>query len=176
MNELMVFEIKTTETIDIVCYEGNYYELYENEDELCHFFKIEPADKNILEKIRNNVNLIEYLMYINEDKKEIEFYNMDDGDTILFNYIELNEIKYGHEKIIKSKIEYLLNENNKLNNTSLKIYNKIKDIIIFFNKELINTNKKIEFYEKNNDIKNLSKNIGKQEMLEKILDTIKNIK
>ena len=87
MNELMLFNVKIAETIDILCYEGDYRTLYENEDELCHYYKIKPSEKEILHKINKN-NILEYILYINKDNNEIEFYNFDDGDSILFHYFD----------------------------------------------------------------------------------------
>ena len=175
MDELMVFDVKITETIDILCYEGWYKTFYENEDKLCHYFKITPLDKGIIKKISRN-NILEYTLYINENNKEIQFYNFDDGDSILFNYSGIEEIDFGHEQIISAKIKYLLDENNRYEKTFLKMNNGINGLITFFNKELGNIDAKIKFYEENNNIKYLYKNIGKKEMVEKILNKIVEIK
>lgn len=175
MNEMTIFEIKITETIDILCYEGRFNMIHENESDLCHYLKIKPSNKNITEKIDGK--LMEYLLYINEDKKEIEFYNFDNGDSLQFEYIEFSEIAhdYGYNKIITEKLKYLIRENNNLNKRLLEISNRINDVAIFNNNELAKIDKKIDFYQKNNDKENLSKNIGKKEMLEKVLARVNGI-
>ena len=86
MAELMILDVKYSETINILCYEGNYMTLYENEKDLCHFYKIKPFENSIIDTIKK-VDILEYVLYINENLKELEFYNFDDGDSILFNYL-----------------------------------------------------------------------------------------
>jgi hypothetical protein len=174
MEELLIIDVKITDTFDIFCYEGDYTKLYKDEDKLCHYFKIKFIDENALKKMKDALK--EYLMYVDENNKEIEFYNFSNGDSILLKYIELTELDYGHDKIINSKIKYLLEENNKLFETLDKKIHEINNSIIYFNNKLENINKKIIFFEENNNIKNLYKNIGRKEIINEILNIMKNIK
>ena len=174
MDEIIILRMETTDTIDILCYERDYNKMYANEDKLCHYFKIKPIDKNIMEKMKEK--LIDYCMYINENDKEIEFYNYSAGDSILFNYSEINELNYGHEEIIRTKIQYLLNENDRLINSLNEKCVHINNVEIYFDKELKNINRKIEFFEKNNNVKRLHENIGKREMIERIKNKIMEIR
>jgi hypothetical protein len=170
MDEMIILDIKINDTIDILCYEGNYNEIYDDEDKLCHYFKIKPKNKNSIAKLNNK--LIDYIMYINEKNKEIDIYNYSNGDSIIFKYIEVKELNYGHKEIINTKIKYLFSENNKLNKLLVNKNVKTNDIIAYLNKDLENINKKIQFFEQNNNEKNLFKNIGKKEIIEKILDKL----
>jgi len=175
MEDLIVFDIKLTETIDVLCYEGNYMTLYENENELCHFLKIKPADSCIIDTLKN-IDILEYVLYINEKTNELEFYNFGNGDSILFNYLELEDINYGHEQIIIAKIKYLIDENNKLSKNLDNIHNKIKNMYNYFSNEFENVNRKISFFEEGNKTKAQYKNIGKKEIIKNIMDKLKELK
>jgi hypothetical protein len=175
MGDFLTFDIQITETIDILCYEGNYWTICENEDKLCHYYKITPVDKNIVYRV-NKDNILEYDLYINKDKKEIELYNFDDGDSIIFDYLELEEINYGHEQIISSKIKYLINEYNNLHNKDITTRKTINNILTYFGNELENTERKIDFFKENDNAENLYRNIGKKEMINIIIKKLEDIK
>ena len=175
MAELMILDVKYSETINILCYEGNYMTLYENEKDLYHFYKIKPFENSIIDTIKK-VDILEYVLYINENLKELEFYNFDDGDSILFNYLEIEDTKYDYEQIISEKIKYLIDKNNKLSENLINVYKNIKNTYNYFYNELENVDRKISFFEKSNKIKNQYKNIGKKEIIEIIVDKLDKIK
>jgi hypothetical protein len=173
MNEMTIFDIKITDSIDMICYEGDYNEIYDDEDKLCHYFRIKPINKNILVKLNNK--LIGYVVYIDESNKEIEFYDYDRGDSILLNYIKIEELNFEHKEVIRAKIKYLLNKDEENDKILGNIIAGVNNTITYLNKELGNINTKIQFFEQNNNTKNLFKNIGKKEMVEKILDKLNKI-
>jgi hypothetical protein len=179
---MIIFDIKTsTDKIEIICYEGeNRYLVYEIEEKLCRYFQVEPMNKDSIEEINyewdNNADFVyENIMRIDRINKEIIFYDFTGEKSISFIYVELKELNNTYEKIIKPSIKYLSDNNNNLHNELIKIKTGVYDINAYLCNEIAKIDMKIEFYKNNNDVENLSKNMGKLEIAEKILKKINKI-
>ena len=168
MNEMIIIEVKISDTLNLLCYEGDLNCYNENEDKLCHYFVIKFIEEKIAKKIKN-CELTNYAMYINENKNTVEFTNDSDGDYMKFEYLELAEFHLDYEIIYKYKIKHLVETHNILWEDFKKKSKVLGDISAFFAKELVNIDKKIDFLKSKNGKENLFINIGRKEMAAKIL-------
>ena len=172
MKELEIVDFRLIDnSIEILCYEGDFNKYFDDENQFCHHFIIKNVGNNKdLEYLTENYE--NYLMNIVYDENKIIFYDYSNGNEIILTNIKLIEIKNGYEKILYKKIQHLIENYDNTNEALVNIVKKIDNITIFLKNELEKTNRKIEYYKTQNDNKLLNKNIDKNKIINKILDKI----
>jgi hypothetical protein len=174
MNEMEIVEIScNNDTLDIYCYNGNYFVYFDDENIYFHHFIVKNIVFNESIKILLN-NYEEYLLNIVENENKMVFYNYLNGNEIVLNNIEIIKINNGIEILFYKKIKALVKGYKNTDEINNNINKKLNEIKIFLENELEKIKRKIEFYEtENNNKELLNKNIGKKEIIINILDIVK---
>ena len=173
MEEFEIVDLSYENNIlKIACYNGNYFEYFDNEKVYCYHFIIKNIEYNDdLEILIKDYD--KYLMYIFENENKILFYDYSYGNEVIIKDIEIIRVDGGTEILLYKKLKMLFDKYNAEYESNVNNIKKINELKIYLNNEIEKINKKIEFYEKNN-AELFNNNVEKKEIVINILKKIEN--
>ena len=173
MEEFEIVDLNYENNIlKIACYNGNYFEYFDNEKVYCYHFIIKNIEYNDdLEILIKDYD--KYLMYIFENENKILFYDYSYGNEVIIKDIEIIRVDGGTEILLYKKLKMLFDKYNAEYESNVNNIKKINELKIYLNNEIEKINKKIEFYEKNN-AELFNNNVEKKEIVINILKKIEN--
>jgi hypothetical protein len=182
MHDFLTLEIieikKVNNFLDILCITHEGFDFKDDEFIYCFHYNIKNIVFNEdIEHLINNHKRYSFGIFKKEKKiifyeykhENFDVYSDDHEREIVFENIEVVKIKTGYERQLHEIIKRNFELFNKEHNCYRECSNKINSLMVFLGNELEKTNRKIDFFKKENKMTLLNKNIGKQEILQKIL-------